>query len=111
VENVQEGEEVSLSFPQPTDEAVPWIERRARVVERHSETDCATLQLTEPLESVEPLRLGNSCSPGDSFWSFGYPYARGEFGVPMDGRVLLPEGRNNLGKPAVHLYSDTVAAG
>jgi hypothetical protein len=111
VANVEIGGKVQLCFPTAPAEAVHWIERRATLVKRDSETDCATLQLTEPLPSVRPLRLGNGCCLNDSWWSFGYPVERGKYGVPCDGRVLLPEGRSRRGQPAIHLYSDNVAAG
>src|SRR4051812_34899241 len=106
VDNMAIGREVHLFFPGAPGEIAHWIERRATLVKRDPDSDCATLRLTEPLPSVRPLSLGNSCSVDDAWWSFGYPTERGAYGVPCDGRVLLPEGRSRRGKPVIHLYSD-----
>jgi predicted NACHT family NTPase len=111
VDNVKIGQELQLFFQTAPGEAVHWTERRAVLVARDEESDCATLRLTEPLHSVRPLRLAKGCFLDDTWWSFGYPSERGEYGAPCDGRVLLPEGRSRLGKPVIHLYSDNSAAG
>jgi S1-C subfamily serine protease len=103
VESAGKGGEVELLFPGGV--------RTARVVETDERTDCAILQLAEPLPGGEPLPLAGR-SEGRAQWDgFGFPSLAAGAGLPFFGMVLDPEALDDLGRPVVTLYSDMLAAG
>jgi Trypsin-like peptidase domain len=105
VESLGKGAEVDLRF-------FEGKKRRAVLEAFDTERDCAVLRVTKPLHSVRPLRLADNMPELDAkWWSYGFAAARGKYGTPRDGRVLMPDGLDRYGRPAIHLYSDSVAAG
>ncbi len=97
-------EQISLRFPHGT--------HQASILVADAETDCALLQLAQPVAGVKPLRLASEVAKKGSEWEcYGFPAATFESGLLIDGRVHDPNGQDLQGRPAIVLQSLQISAG
>lgn len=90
------------------------VTRRACVLKRDLTTDAALLGLDEPVD-IAPLPIGDGLPLNVEWLAYGYPQSGGAcekpVGLPLDGLVKDPAATNNIGQPAVLLFSSMAAAG
>ena len=76
-----------------------------------SATDCALLELEQPLEGVTPLPLASALTKRTTWSGYGFPGLTHGSGVPIEGAVLDPNGQDDKGARALLLQSPLAAAG
>ena len=93
------------------------VARRAKVVARDPKTDCAVLQLDEPVE-LRPLPLATTPLEVEALWNgYGFPHSMNvpgggiKPGGRITGEVLDPDNRDETGRVVIHLFSKQAAAG
>ncbi len=101
--NKKEGDEVTVTF----DSGEPTV---ATVTIIDEPNDIAVLHLARIDSGRVPLKLA-PCDDRVSWLSYGYPGIAKGIGLPMDGQVLDPKGRDTLKNPARVLFANMVAAG
>ena len=93
---------------------VDGVIRKARVLKRDLETDAALLRLDSPVDVI-PFPIGTGLVRNVVWDGYGFPQSgvrvENPPGLPLDGLIKDPATRNNVGQPAVLLYSDMAAAG
>jgi tetratricopeptide (TPR) repeat protein len=103
IESAGEGGTVELLLPERT--------VTARVKTAVKATDCAILEIAEPLPNREPLQLAGRCEGGAQWDGYGFPALTAGSGLAFFGIVLESESQDDLKRPMVTLYSDMLAAG
>lgn len=83
----------------------------ATVIARDEEHDAAVLALAEPVMAVPVLPLGGAVGWKNAWDAFGYPGVGGGAGVPLEGVVTRPDGRDDARRPAIVLRCEEIAAG
>ncbi|HEX6707610.1 MAG TPA: TIR domain-containing protein [Albitalea sp.] len=87
---------------------------QATLLKSDPATDAAVLAFDESID-VEPLAVAGDLVRNVAWEGYGFPAVAGKqaspSGLPLDGQVKDPSTLNNVGQPAVLLYSDQVAAG
>jgi len=83
----------------------------AKSVRVNPDTDCAIIELTDPLASVTPLTMGGACTWEATWHSYGFPAAANGAGITMKGIVSNPKARDDLHAEVLELTSPEVAAG
>jgi tetratricopeptide (TPR) repeat protein len=87
------------------------VQYQAAVSNVDTVSDCALLTLPQPPESVIFLRLGGA-SRGKAPWDgYGFPGVGRGAGLPLEGVVMDPTGRDDQKVAALILASPQVAAG
>lgn len=104
IRQVPDGQKVELHFGDTRCEA--------KVITRDDQADCAILQLTTPLNGIEPLNLtAHACRRGDTWDAYGFPSITKLSGHFLSGDVQDPTGKDPSNNDAVVLYSREIAAG
>ncbi|MGC9969560.1 MAG: TIR domain-containing protein [Bryobacteraceae bacterium] len=103
VQSVAEGEEVIVHFGADS--------RNATVLKKEAVGDSALLKLDLPLAGATPLPLAGRCARKAVWDGFGFVGLARTEGLPLEGEVLDPEHQDDLGHPALVLFSPEVAAG
>jgi WD40 repeat protein len=75
-----------------------------------ADSDAALIKLPTPC-SVQPLPLAGACLRKSNFDGYGFPGTAGGAPVPLDGRVMDPNGLDKSRRPSLIVYSDAVGAG
>jgi hypothetical protein len=83
----------------------------AKVTKLDKVTDCAILEIAEPVPGTEPLPLARQSHQKAQWDGYGFPALIKGAGVPFFGIVLDPASSDDLERPMVTLYSEMVAAG
>src|SRR5262249_54009970 len=84
---------------------------KAKVLRADKHTDCAILELSEPLAGRQPLPLASRSIERVQWDGYGFPNLTKEAGLPFFGMVIEAESEDDLARPMVTLYSDMLAAG
>lgn len=87
------------------------IKQEARVLRTNADSDCAILELNDPLADVQPLRLGGKCNWKATWDSYGFPSLARGAGVTMSGIVSNPKAKDDRHAFVLELTSPEVAAG
>lgn len=100
------GLEATVDLVLDDGETVPATVRRW-----DEQTDCALLEIAQPLPGRKPLPLAGACEQKASWDGYGFPaLVKGE-GMPFFGVVTDPEAKDDKHRPMTTLYSDQLAAG
>ncbi len=87
------------------------IKREARILRTNGDSDCAILELNDPLVEVQPLRLGGECKWKATWDSYGFPSLARGAGVTMSGIVSNPKAKDDRQAFVLELTSPELAAG
>lgn len=85
--------------------------RFAKSLRVNPASDCAVIELADPLVNVSPLSMGSACNWKATWDSYGFPAAGKGVGVTMSGIVSNPKGKDDLRAEVLELTSPEVAAG
>ncbi len=87
------------------------IIKLAKGIRRNERSDCAIIELDEPLVNVTPLVLGGICSWNATWFTCGFPVAAKGSPLTLDGMVSDNDAIDDLQAEVLELTSPSVAAG
>lgn len=83
----------------------------AKSIRNNNSSDCAIIELVDPLVNVTPLILGGACNWKATWDTCGFPAAGKGAAVMLDGIVNDPDAIDDLQAEVLELTSPNVAAG
>lgn len=100
-----EGEthEMKIGYPDP-------LVREAYVIASDEASDCAILGV-EPAVEAAPLPLAGELAVQTLWEGYGFPHSAKGVATYMKGEVLVPNTKDETGRPIIQLYSAQAAAG
>ena len=102
--NVKE-KSITISFKNAT-APVP-----ANLLRWNDRTDCAVLELLQPLPDARPLALGGNCEWKASWNSYGFPSLAKGAGIALSGLVSDPDATDDQSTEVLELTSEEAGAG
>lgn len=84
--------------------------KQVKIIRMNKDSDCAVLEMIDPLAGVQPLQLGE-CEWKADWDSYGFPELAKGAGQVMMGVVYNPEAKDDLQAPVLELFAPKVAAG